>query len=92
MSQPPLLPRLQTPLLLPQRWGEGKKKKARECAQELEQWGIKNQLLARLIVAFDPQRWERSVLGHAGRGKAPNSRLCISLSLVCSRLCAPSPA
>lgn len=71
--------------------GEGKKK-ALERAQELEQRGIKNQLLERLIVLFDPQSWELSFLGHTGRGKAPNSRLCISLPFICSRLGAPSPA
>lgn len=55
--------------------GKEKKKKALELAQELEQRGIKNQLLERLIIVFDPRSWELSFLGHAGRGKAPNSRL-----------------
>ena len=71
---------------------EKKKKKTLERAQELEQWGIKKQLLERLIILFDPQSWELSFSGHAGRGKAPNSRLWISLSFICSRLGAPSPA
>lgn len=92
MPQPALLPWLQIPVTSAAELGGKEKKKALERAQELEQRGIKNQLLERLIVLFDPQSWELSFLGHTGRGKAPNSRLCISLPFICSRLGAPSPA
>lgn len=45
--------------------------KAFERAQELEQRGIKNQLLEPLIILFDHQSWDLSFLGYTGRRKAP---------------------
>lgn len=74
-----LLPQLRTPVTLLQRMGGGKNKKVLERARELEQRGIKKQLLERLILLFDPLSWELSFSGRAGRGKAPNSRHCASL-------------
>lgn len=56
------------PLAAAAEMGEGMKK-APECAQELDQQGIKIQLLEHLISLFDHQSWKMNFQGMLGEGR-----------------------